>query len=208
MSIDYANFLILTLAPTFTQSPNSIQPMKLPFLFFKFIKIDQAIWNNRHGNCIKPPPHPHTSSHLHLCMWTLSERSDICWWGQSDRKLIFCYRISEIMLLLSKMDYVMVNFTWIYLYLPTLWPSSTAALPSNASKSAWPARRPCNICNVNHCLSCDVNNVVVPSSDFVWAKQWLSLVVKSRRAPPKSVRRRFGNRASSAALYKLADWFI
>lgn len=84
-----------------------------------------------------------------------------------------------------------------------LCPSSTLALPSSTVRSFEPARSPCNTCNTNHCLSWDVNNVVVPSSFFVCAKQWLSRVVKSLNAPPKSVRSRFGRRASSAALYKL-----
>lgn len=58
-------------------------------------------------------------------------------------------------------------------------------------------------CSTSHWRSWEVNNVFAPSLSFVWAKQWLSRLVNSFSAPPRSVRSRFGRRASSAALNSL-----
>lgn len=81
-----------------------------------------------------------------------------------------------------------------------LWPSSTFARPWNTEMSDAVARRPCSAWNTSHWRSCDVNSEILPSSSLTCSKQWLSRVVKSRKAPPKSARNRFGSRYSSAAL--------
>jgi hypothetical protein len=58
-------------------------------------------------------------------------------------------------------------------------------------------------CNTNHCRSCDENSAELPSLVTNCWKQWLSRVVNSLNAPPKSVLNLFGRRASSAALNSL-----
>lgn len=84
--------------------------------------------------------------------------------------------------------------------LPILWPSSTCARPCKVTLSEALALNPWSTCSTSHCLSCDVKRDTFPSSSFICSKQWLSRVVKSRKAPPKSCRSRLGSRYSSAAL--------
>lgn len=84
-----------------------------------------------------------------------------------------------------------------------LCPSSTFARPWNTEISVEVARRPWSTWKTSHWRSWDVNSATLPSSSLICSKQWLSRVVKSRKAPPKSARSRFGSRYSSAALKRI-----
>lgn len=84
-----------------------------------------------------------------------------------------------------------------------LWPSSTFAIPWNAVTSSPVALNPCSTWNTSHCLSCELKSATLPSSSLICSKQWLSRVVNSRNAPPRSDRNRFGRRYSSAALKRI-----
>lgn len=113
----------------------------------------------------------------------------------------FCFNSSRFKIIYFILNRHILNSQKPHI-LPILCPSKTLAFPCNEDTSSSLARSEFNRCRTSHWRSWDVKNTSEPNS-LVGAKQALSRSVNARSVPPRSSRRRFCRRASSAAWYNL-----